>query len=192
MKGISLLGMAGSGKSTIGKILANTLGFAYISTGELARTMSSTDWQVQGTLAPEQAMRSLFIAEVNKYASQRCRGIIIDGMPRIADQVNFLCDIFDEMHFAEIMVKDTTAIERLSSRNRSDDTISAIAKRLEIYNNNICSIESAIIDNMRLNRVLTYETYSNEDNVDTRLLQEAIIKDIYNEEESLNGNCENC
>lgn len=182
MEAISLLGMAGSGKSTIGKILAEKLGFAYISTGDIARQLEiDKSWEKAGNLAPEEIMRDAFVDKINRCMKDDFDGIIIDGMPRIPDQVNFLCSIFDKLGFIEIDVPIDVAKDRLYSRNRSDDKFEAIEKRLNTFNNNICGIESRIYDMIHIGKVGFSRVYSGVGDVNT--IVQCILNDIIEEEE---------
>lgn len=175
MRVVSLIGRAGSGKSTIGKILAKKLGFHYISTGDLARTLQDLTWAEEGALAPEEAIRKLLIQEVGKCGME---GIVLDGMPRIPDQVLFLHEHFEGLIFIEIMVDQATSMLRLYNRNRNDDNEDAINKRLEVFDNNIYGIMSAIADIGAMCKV-----YSNDDDINMRDLISTIINDIDNKEE---------
>ena len=183
MKAISLIGMAGSGKSTIGKALAERLGFAYISTGDIARSLEiDKSWQERGNLAPEEIMRDAFVDKVNKCMADDYEGVIVDGMPRIADQVNFLCDVFNDLGFIEIVVPIDTAKDRLYNRNREDDNHVAIECRIATFWDNIVSISNAIDDAINSNKVKFKFVYSGKADVDTTI--NSIIEDIKKEEEN--------
>ena len=137
---IALIGRAGSGKSTLGKRFAEEFNCKYISTGDLARTMSDLSWEARGNLAPEDLMRSMVLAEI---AKAKEHVIILDGMPRIADQVYFLTDHFN-VSFVRVVCTRSQAKRRLMERGRGDDTEEAIEKRLQTYDNNIGAIRNVI------------------------------------------------
>lgn len=140
-KVIALIGRAGSGKSTIGKKFAEKHQCKYISTGDLARSMSDLSWEARGNLAPEDLIRQMVLDEI---AVAKESVIILDGMPRIADQVYFLVDHFDDVQFVRIVCEEHEAIRRLKARGRTDDTESAINARMATYNANIVSITNVI------------------------------------------------
>lgn len=138
-KAVVLLGKAGSGKSTIGKEVAARLGWHYTSTGDLARKLIAGSWQEEGRMAPEHAMRVAFAADI--FPHER---VVVDGMPRKAEQVPFLRTMFDEIVYYEISISDGLAAVRLLDRGRSDDTGIAIAQRLKDYADRIIGIRDAI------------------------------------------------
>ena len=76
---IALMGRAGSGKSTLGKRIAEELGYKYLSTGDLARTLPDLDWQAKGQFAPEDQIRAMVTQAI---AGATEPVIILDGMPR--------------------------------------------------------------------------------------------------------------
>ena len=171
MKAISMIGMAGSGKSLVGRNLANKLGYSYISTGDLARKLKENEWLLTGNLAPENLIRDLFLKEVKILLLNGCKGVVVDGIPRIADQVNFLVDTFNEILFIDIYVQESVAIKRLCNRNRTDDNLLEIGKRIEIFNNNICRICSRIQDFIKKDEdcysYISYDNNGEEFNVDS-------------------------
>lgn len=170
MKIISLIGRAGCGKSTIGRMLAERMNYAYISTGDLARTLADKSWVKGGALAPEQALREEFLKAVNECTK---KGIIVDGMPRIPDQVNFLNAVVDEVIFIEIYVPRHIAKERLLDRGRNDDTDVAIENRFKVFDDNIYGIVMAIAEHGN-----KFETYTNDGDVNIGSLISEMIEDI--------------
>lgn len=133
MKAIVLMGMAGSGKSTIGRALSDQTGCAYISTGDLARKIAG-DWQEKGQFAPEVLMRSAFVQELHRLKGE-CNIVILDGMPRKPEQVAFLEQLFDKTVYYSIDIPERVAMKRLIERGRADDTRVAIIQRIANYYN---------------------------------------------------------
>lgn len=127
-RAIAIMGMPGSGKSTVGRLVASRLGWHYVSTGELARRFIDGEWSALGLMAPESEMRRIFKEAVSDYDA-----VVIDGMPRKPDQVDFLDSIFDEVCYYVLSLDEQTARNRLYSRGRSDDTKVAIERRLSDY-----------------------------------------------------------
>ena len=137
---IALMGRAGSGKSTLGKKVAEELGYKYLSTGDLARTLSDLDWQAKGQFAPEDQIRAMVCEEITKATEPV---IILDGMPRMADQIYFLMDLCD-VSFICVVVDEEVARARLMKRGRTDDTNKAIEERLAIYRRNAPAIMTTL------------------------------------------------
>lgn len=146
MKVVSIMGKAGSGKTTTSRLISEILGYAHISTGELARTHISGAWQEMGMTAPEDKMRHLVSEMVDKCRDEGYEGIVIDGMPRKPDQVRFMKDLFkqDSLAWVNLSITDTDSVKRLLARRRGDDTDEAIESRITIYNINQDSIEKQI------------------------------------------------
>ena len=137
---IALMGRAGSGKSTLGKRIAEELGYKYLSTGDLARTLSDLDWQAKGQFAPEDQVRAM----VTKAIAEATEPVVIlDGMPRMADQVYFLMDSYD-VSFICVVVDEEVARARLMERGRTDDTDRAIEERLATYRRNAPAIMTTL------------------------------------------------
>ena len=130
MFGIILLGKSNSGKSTIGKKVAEVLGIRYISSGDIARGMNDKKTQEElneGKLAPEDEMRKCVLAEINKGDSY-----ILDGFPRFYDQYEWINQqISHNLVYVFIDVSDEDVISRAKLRGRDDDE--SIAKKLEFY-----------------------------------------------------------
>ena len=72
--------------------------------------------------------------------------IIIDGMPRIADQAIFICNTFKqhELYFVMLSANMETLIRRSKTRNRVDDTKDILFTRVRKFSiellNIICNI----------------------------------------------------
>ena len=138
MRQIALIGMTGSGKSTVADLLSSSLNIPVISTGDLARQMAKEDEGTSmalnnGMMAPESAMRKLVESAVSQALSKH-GGYIIEGFPRTTAQVIALLGWCDKP--PEFYVLDTDPIEcvkRLLARGRPDDTPDSIAKKIEFY-----------------------------------------------------------
>ena len=86
MTGIIMLGVTTSGKSTIGKYLANELGLRYISSGDIARQMHVDELLNKGELAPEDEMRKRILEAINDTQVS----YVLDGCPRFYEQYAWL------------------------------------------------------------------------------------------------------
>lgn len=133
---VCILGMPGSGKTTLGKNIATRFGFQHISAGDVARHLAESNEDVKkaldaGELAPREEMNEAMRHVVNG-ADQK--NIIVDGYPRYADQ---LLDVQeygpDNAIFLILSCDEETALERLSKRGRSDDLSAQIKQRIETY-----------------------------------------------------------
>jgi adenylate kinase len=127
-KAIVILGMAGSGKSTVGKEVAARLGWEYVSTGQIAREKVAGKWIEKGQMAPEDELRAAFEEVIEPHDR-----VVIDGMPRKEEQVAYLDELFDKVYYYELQIDEATARTRLSERGRTDDTKVAIEQRIKDY-----------------------------------------------------------
>lgn len=132
-KCIALIGPPCSGKSAIGRRLEDEIGYKYISSGDIARKMASTDSNIgnhlnAGGMAPEDRMRE----EVIKVFDNS--DIILDGFPRFADQYRWLVENVPSTYKLTFVMIDAPIIElvnRASKRGRPDDI--AFGDRLNYY-----------------------------------------------------------
>lgn len=98
---IVMLGAQGSGKGTVGTKLAEELGLAYISTGEIFREHITNNTELgreantyilAGNLVPEELTTKILLDRLSQ-EDVLTRGALIDGYPRTAEQ----CQKLDEM-----------------------------------------------------------------------------------------------
>ena len=120
---IIFTGVAGSGKSVQGKMLADYLGLPWLSTGEFLRMLISGERRkdmLAGKLIEDKEIISLVQKIFNVVDTKN--EFILDGFPRTVAQ-------------------DKKAVrKRLLARGRQDDTESAIEERFKEYNNSILPI----------------------------------------------------
>ena len=130
MRRIILLGAPGSGKSTQGQKLAEFLGCAWISTGELFR--KSEDPRVKEQLKTEKLIddETTFALLANELSG--VQDAIIDGFPRTKRQAEMALSL-DVSEVIEIDISDEEVYSRLALRGREQDTPEVIAKRLADY-----------------------------------------------------------
>lgn len=121
---IVLIGAPCSGKSTIGKEVANRINAQYISSGNIARKMAEMNSDINdslnaGKLAPENEMRSAISYEINNTCNDT---IILDGFPRFDEQAKWLYENFDmDIRYVAIETPLHTLIDRARHRGRMDD-----------------------------------------------------------------------
>lgn len=147
--GVVLLGQSNSGKSTIGKKLAEMMEMEYISSGDIARSMPTyvVDKLNAGEMAPEDEMRRQIRHMIN------CRykfGFILDGFPRFNDQYVWLEENAIGITFIYVII-DVPYIDilgRAARRRRCDDD--SISRKMEWYENNTMPMIKNIINDGRI------------------------------------------
>ena len=143
---ILLFGLAGSGKSTQGQILAERDNMVWLSAGQVLREHGGFEKQMtKGELVDDDTVIDLMLKEVEK-AKAEGKDVILDGFPRDIYQAEKLVKklkgeikkaIYLEMPRAEL-------VKRINLRGRADDTPEAVEKRFLIVEQNICSILSLL------------------------------------------------
>ena len=141
---IILMGLAGSGKSTQGQLLAAATGKVWLSAGQVLRDTGDPEVkaiQESGKLVPNELVERLMIDGMLK-AVREGKDVIIDGFPRDAEQAEWLAEnLATVMKLVLIIeVPKSELTRRLELRGRSDDTREAIEERFRIVEQNICSI----------------------------------------------------
>lgn len=149
---ILFFGPAGAGKSVQGQMLANKMGWEWISSGQLLR--ASTDPEIvailqAGNLVPLEKFGQLF-AEAIKQNSDKAH-VILDGFPRKVEQAQWLVDhkmeLDRDLEIAIVIdIPRDELVKRMMLRGRADDTEEAIAKRLAIYQSEIDPILAYLTD----------------------------------------------
>ncbi len=136
---ILLMGVAGSGKSTQGRLLADEKGYAWISTGEILRVLitgSRRQEMLEGKLLTDEEMINVMdkvfdIIDPNDE-------FVLDGFPRTLPQAKWLLEQEDKGRFSRVLLLHLYADkgvvhDRLVARGRVDDTETAINTRFEEY-----------------------------------------------------------
>lgn len=146
-----------SGKSTIAKACAKSLGYTYISSGDIARDIAAQNKSMvqslnNGNMANEELMRTRIYY---KFMLLHDKSIILDGFPRFIDQDHWLHNLYitNDVQFKYIYVpiSRNEAISRATKRDRPDDH--SIESRIQYYINN-----TAPILNLHLYDVVDQET----------------------------------
>lgn len=136
---IVFMGVAGSGKSVQGKLLARDLGYTWLSTGELLR--QSVDEKRKQEMLEGKLLNDQEIIDMMEQFFQQQKdnkACILDGFPRTLPQASWLLEEHDKgvisldavihLHASKEVVK-----KRLLSRGRLDDNEEAIDKRFREY-----------------------------------------------------------
>jgi adenylate kinase len=143
---IIFTGVAGSGKSVQGRMLADRLGLPWLSTGEFLRMLVSGERRkemVAGKLLNDKEIIKLvqkIFALIDTHQE-----FVLDGFPRTHAQADWLLaqvkhgqlDITAVIH---LKAEKQTVRERLMSRGRQDDNDKAIEGRFTEYEESIIPI----------------------------------------------------
>lgn len=136
---IIFMGVAGSGKSVQGKMLADTLALPWLSTGEFLRMLVAGERRkdmVAGKLLQDKEIIMLVQRIFSLVDTDN--EFILDGFPRTTAQADWLIGQVKhgQLHATAVInleVSPETVHERLSKRGRPDDTVEAIKERLSEY-----------------------------------------------------------
>lgn len=125
---IVLLGAPGSGKGTVGKIIAEDLKLAHISTGDLFRENLKNETELgkeakkymdKGELVPDEVTIKMLKERLN--ADDVVNGAVLDGFPRTENQAISLDKMLNEMNAKvdmalNIDVPFDEIVERIANR----------------------------------------------------------------------------
>jgi len=151
-RAIILLGPPGSGKGTVGKIVANAGEQVHISTGDMFRALdhaSGIGKEVKGyldagKLVPDELTVRVWRAYVHSLIEEgrydaSSQVLVLDGIPRSAEQVELLKPYVDVVSVVVLEIPNKEVlIERLQLRGqvegRSDDQKREVVEhRLQVY-----------------------------------------------------------
>lgn len=136
---ILLMGIAGSGKGTQGKLLAEKEGFHVISTGDLLREFGSEAQHarmLKGEILGDEEVTDLLDQALSKLPDQN--NVILDGYPRRISQADWLLDQQKKGRFTvetvvHLMASREAVKGRLQQRGRVDDHDAGIEQRFSEY-----------------------------------------------------------
>jgi adenylate kinase len=139
-----IMGRQGAGKGTQCVRLAAHYGIPHISTGDMLRAAVANGTELgleakaimdAGGLVNDQIMNGIVAERLAQ--PDAADGFILDGYPRTTPQAESLEGILAESGGLDAAVDLNVALavvtQRMKARGRSDDTDEAIARRLELY-----------------------------------------------------------
>lgn len=140
---IIVVGVAGSGKSTQSKLLAEATGWCWISMGQLLRNRLSGDVREEmnsGKLLDDAMVENILMQELASVVPS-CK-VVLDGFPRRVVQAAWLLGAAKESGDAieaivHISAHENVVLERLLQRGRPDDKPDAINERFLEYEKDI-------------------------------------------------------
>jgi adenylate kinase len=138
-----LFGRQGAGKGTQCDYLVEHYGAVHISTGDMLREAAANGTELgrrakefmdAGELVPDDVIVGIVNLRIHKPDVVE-HGFILDGFPRTLHQAEALWEVAgDDVDLAvNLDVPLDIVKERMLGRGRDDDTEDAIARRLEIY-----------------------------------------------------------
>jgi len=165
---IVFMGVAGSGKSVQGRLLADELALPWLSTGEFLRMLVSGDRRkdmLAGKLLSDREIIKLvqkIFAMIDVHEE-----FILDGFPRTVSQADWLLNQhkhgqLDVTAVIHLTVGEQTVLDRLLRRGRQDDHKEAILERFREYE----EITKPILDHFRSAKVPIFDI-DGEDSVNT-------------------------
>ncbi len=153
------MGVAGSGKSTQGKLLADEKGYAWLSSGEILRVLvtgTRRQEMLKGKLLSDQEMIQIFdkVFDLINPADE----FVLDGFPRTLVQADWLAEQVKQGRLPYVKVFHLGASEnivhdRLAKRGRLDDSEAAIKNRFEEYK----KVTLPIIDHLKKDGATIFE-----------------------------------
>lgn len=144
---IIFMGLAGSGKSTMGQLLAAHLNCPWISTGNLLRQKMDAATQAEmlrGKIISDEQTLEVLEEEFQRIGASN-KQFILDGSPRTKQQAEWLVGKMKQGQFKidivfHLIVTKDVAKKRLLSRHRPDDHEEAIAERFREYDEQVVPI----------------------------------------------------
>lgn len=140
---IIVVGVAGSGKSTQSRLLADTEGWCWISMGQLLRDTLTGELEHElnsGKLLDDEKVQAVLLAKL-KDTVPHCK-VVLDGFPRRLMQANWLLAVIREVGnsieaIVHLNAHQEVVWDRLLHRGRQDDEPDAITERFKEYENDI-------------------------------------------------------
>lgn len=162
---IIFMGVAGSGKSVQGRMLADRLALPWLSTGEFLRMLVSGDRRkdmISGKLLSDKEIITLvqkMFTIINPHEE-----FILDGFPRTAAQADWLIGQIKHGQLQgtaviHIEISKDTAKQRLLSRGRPDDVDDSIKARFIEYDQTV----KPILEQFRDASVPVYDINGDQD-----------------------------
>ncbi len=148
---ILLMGIAGSGKGTQSKLLAEKDGYDLISTGDLLRNFGSDEQHSRmnnGEILGDDEVTELLEKALMQIKDQN--NVILDGYPRRLTQAQWLLDQSNKGRFqvesvVHLVASKFAVKSRLLERARKDDHDSGIDQRFKDYEQDTVPIINFLI-----------------------------------------------
>lgn len=140
---IILMGLAGSGKSTQGKMLADETGRVWLSAGQVLRETGQFDEIMKQGVLVDDMLTVKLMAQKMAEVVRSGRDAILDGFPRDVEQAEWIAENIVSVIklIVRINVPKDELVRRLELRGRADDLDrGAIEKRFQIVEQNIYSV----------------------------------------------------
>lgn len=171
------MGVAGSGKSAQGRLLADRLGYPWLSTGEFLRMLISGERRremLEGKLLDDVEIIAL-VQKIFRIVDTE-HEFVMDGFPRTVAQADWLLsqrrhgqlDITAVIH---LKASEDVVLERLLQRGRQDDQAEVIRERFREYE----TATQPIISDLKKDGVPIFDI-NGEGEVE--VIHEAIVKAI--------------
>lgn len=143
---IIFMGVAGSGKSSQGRRIADERGLAWLSTGEFLRMLISGEKRkdmLSGKLLEDGEIIRLVRKIFNVVNTEE--EFVLDGFPRTLAQADWLINQVKHGQLkitavVHLIASEEAVQKRLLSRGRLDDNKEAISERFREYNEEILPI----------------------------------------------------
>lgn len=156
---IILMGVAGSGKSMQGRLLADEKGYSWISTGEILRVLVTgkrRQEMLKGKLLTDAEMVHV-ISTVFDLIDPK-QEFVLDGFPRTLPQADWLIaqsnvGKFPITSVVHLKADEQVVLSRLKKRGRADDTEAAIQSRFAEYN----AVTLPIIERFKRENIAVHE-----------------------------------
>lgn len=157
---VIFFGPAGSGKSTQGRTIADKYGWRWLSVGQVLRDTGEFDEILkQGELVDDETVVRIMNKQI-EFAEAEGMDVVLDGYPRDKKQTEIMLADKNSKFFGNISgaivldVPKEELFKRIQERGRADDTEEVLERRLEIYEQNICSILPLLEErNVRIDHV---------------------------------------
>jgi adenylate kinase len=162
---ILLMGIAGAGKGTQGKLLVEKNGYSYLSTGEMLRRYATPEQQkrmLAGELLDDQEIIMMVDKALDGLSD--ARKSILDGFPRTIVQTDWLLEQVRKGRLEltaifNLAASEAVVKERLLARGRPDDTLEAVARRFEEYK----QVTLPILEHLHAANIPVYEVDATRD-----------------------------
>lgn len=133
------MGVAGSGKSAQGRLLADRLGYPWLSTGEFLRMLIAGERRLemlQGKLLEDPEIIEL-VQKIFQVVDTE-HEFVMDGFPRTTGQADWLLSQrrYEQLEITAVIhliASEEVVLSRLLARGRQDDQAAAIKERFEEY-----------------------------------------------------------